>query len=336
MNRFIPALFILLVLQAALIVHMYIPEEKKVQHLFFANEKDTVVTGMTVTDKEGKALTLLRQENSWLVRQEDRVMPADERKVTNRLQLLQNLAADRLTTRTAGSHARLEVASTLFQRKVELTFGDGAKKTLFLGSSPNFQTVHVRAGSDDNVYLVRGLSSWDLSTEPRSWWQENYLVFDGDKVRSFSLTKGQETIFGKKEQEKWLIASSSDGAFKEADPRKIAALLGTMQLAVTDYLGKEKKQRWGVDHPVATLAMIVAGDKDGAETAISCAIGKESAHDDSAGTKKTAGNYVAKKTDTDWYVSLQQSAMEKLLRQTVAALLPVAKPNPSKQATQDQ
>lgn len=336
MNRFIPALLILLVLQAALIVHMYMPREKKEQHLFFADEKDTAVTGMTVTDKEGKALTLLWQDNAWLVRQDDRAMPADGKKVNDRLRQLQNLAADRLTTRTAGSHTRLEVAATLFQRQVELTFGSGAKKTLFLGSSPNFQTVHVRAGSDDNVYLVRGLSAWDLSTEPRSWWQEKYLVFAGDKALSFSLTKGQETIFGKKEQEKWLVSTSSDGTFKEAEPQKITALLDTMQLTVTDYLGKEEKQSWGLDHPVATLSLTVAGDKEGAETTISCAIGKESVRDDTTGAKKTAVLYVAKKTDADWYVSLPQSAMEKLLRQTAADLLPATKPNPPKQAVQDQ
>lgn len=336
MKRFIPALFILLVLQAALIVHMYMPKEKKEQHLFFADKKGATVTGMTVTDKEGKVLALIRQEDAWLVRQKDRVMPADEKKVGDRLRQLQNLAAARLTTRTAGSHARLEVAPTLFQRKVELTFGDGAKKTLFLGSSPNFQTLHVRADSDDNVYLVRGLSSWDLSTEPRSWWQEKYLVFDGDKVRSFSLTKGRETLHGKKEQEKWLVATSSDGVFKEADPRKITALFGEMQLAVIDYPGTEKKQSWGLDHPVATLSLVVAGDKDGADTVISCAIGKEASNDDTTGGKKNAVHYIAKRADTDWYVSLQQSAMEKLLRQTVAALLPVAEQNPSKQAVRDQ
>ena len=321
MNRIITTLVISLLVQAALIFYVYMPKEKNPRHLFFDAQKDATITAVTITDKDGKTLTLKQKGNNWLVRQNNRDIPADAQKVTGRIQKLKNLVADRLTTRTTGSHARLEVADSLFQRKVEITFTSGVSRTLFIGSSPSFQTVHVRADKEKNVYLVRGMSSWDLSTEARSWWRPTYLTFDPDRVRTFSLTADKTTLFGKKEKDTWQVAAGDAGPYQEADAQKITALLNDMALQVTDYLGTEQKTTYGLDTPAATITLTIAGEKAADETTITCAIGREQSAGKPTKTKDHLETYVAKHAGSHWYVAIQGAAVKQLLGTAIKTLL---------------
>jgi hypothetical protein len=172
------------------------------------------VTELTITEGSGKTLTLRQEENGgWQAGNGKAVSyPADPEQVRHLLTTLTALQSRRLVTRTKSSHIRLQVDDKIFAKMVVLRVKGGETRTLFLGSSPGPQAMHVRPAATDDVYLVDGISAWELDTEPESWWQTNYVLLDGEKLQEVSLKNHHGSFTLRKEGDKWRLG--------DADPQQ--------------------------------------------------------------------------------------------------------------------
>jgi hypothetical protein len=171
------------------------------------------VTELTISDGSGKTLTLRQEENGgWQAGNGQAAYPADPEQIRHLLTNLTSLQSRRLVTRTKSSHFRLQVDDKIFAKKVVLLARGGETRTLFLGSSPGPQAIHVRPATTDDVYLADGISVWELDTEPESWWQTNYVLLDGERLQEASLKNHHGSFTLRKEGDKWRLA--------DADPQQ--------------------------------------------------------------------------------------------------------------------
>jgi len=145
-----------LVLQLVLSVLVFWPREggSAAAEPVFPDLKPEDVVSLTITDDQGKSLTLARMEDGW-------VLPAADDFPVNRVTLV---------TRTADSHKQLKVAEDVFMRRLDFETADGTSHTVFLGTAPRYTATHFRVDGETETYqtteLARVLSSWSVTATP--------------------------------------------------------------------------------------------------------------------------------------------------------------------------
>lgn len=253
-------LLILLAGQLLLIAFLYLPGGEKGQPLVELVPGLTADTldELSITDATGKTLSLQREDNgSWLIDDGGADnFPADADQVQHIVNNLTSLQSQRLVTRTRSSHIRLQVDDKVFAKKIIFRAKNGATQTLLLGSSSGPQTIHVRPQATDDVYLARGISTWNLDTDKESWWQRVYLQIDGNKLQELTLKNRYGSFTLEKEGEKWLVRG--DEPQQEPEP---AALDGFLQkvshIAINSYLGRQYQGK-----PLDTAVLTLTTDKE--------------------------------------------------------------------------
>lgn len=248
-------LLILLVCQLLLIALLYLPDGEEGQPVaaLVPGLTADAVAQLSITDATGKTLALQREEDgSWLIDDGGSDMfPADAAQIQNIVNNLVSLQSQRLVTRTKSSHIRLQVDDRVFAKKIVFKTQNGETRTLLLGSSSGPQTIHVRPQATDDVYLARGISTWNLDTDKESWWRKGYVQVDRNSLREVSLQNSRGRFTLRKEGEKWQV--SGDDPQQEPAP---AALDGFLQkvthIAVNSYLGRQYQDNH-LDAAVLTL-----------------------------------------------------------------------------------
>ncbi len=310
MTRSNIALSILLAIQIALVALALRPgaTAPPAQKHFFANTGKQAVSAIEIGDGNA-TLRLEKQETGWFVKA-DPDYPADSDKIDRLLGKLTGLASSRLVARTPASHVRLKVADEVFNRKVELT-ANGRTTTLFLGSSPSYKTLHVRLAGEDEVYLVKDLSVWEVQANKESWWATRYLDMDPAELVRLELRNpaGDLVLERKPDAESpWRLAGEPD---KELDPRAVDDLLAAAgRITLLSYLGTEEKEAYGLADPAVTLALATREGKT-----VTVRIGRK---------RGDENDHVAKRDDSPFYVSVAAYAVEKLLGKKAASLLAAA------------
>ncbi len=216
--------------------------------------KASDVVALTITDDQGKSIALRRVEGTWVLPDADNY-PADGTKVTTLLNKLAGLTTRRLITRTAASHRQLDVADNDFRRRIELETMEGQQYRLYLGSSPQFDTIHVRVAGRDETYLASNLSVGEAQATPISWVDPVYLRLDSSEVQTVTLRNRNGTLrFLKGEDGKWTLEGL--GPEERADQSRISALVQTVtSLRMTEPLGKEARPEYGMDSPTALVTI---------------------------------------------------------------------------------
>lgn len=270
------------------------------------------VTGLRITDDQGKTAVLAKQGDAW-VAPDAGAYPADAAKITPILAKLAGIKTGRLITQTPASQAQLQVADSKFVRKVEVTTADGTTRTVYLGSPGGGQAVHVRLGGKDEVYLANGLSSWEISGDLVSWVDPVYLTVAAADITSFKLANanGQvELVRGA--DGAWQLAGLAAG--EALDANKVTSLVNAITaLRMTAPLGKVEDASWGLAQPSATVAL-QAKSGDQARN-ITLAVGAKNEADSS---------YVVKSSESEYYARVAQFSVETLVSQTRAGLLVAA------------
>jgi len=247
-------LLTLLVCQLLLIGLLYLPDGDKGQAevALVPGLTADAVAELSIIDPTGKTLALKRQEDgNWLVDDGgDEMFPADADQIQHIVNNLTSLQSQRLVTRTPASHIRLQVDDRVFAKKIVFTARDGKTQTLLLGSSPGPQTIHIRPGSTDAVYLASGISTWNLDTDRQSWWQRSYVQVDGNTLREVTLQNGHGAFTLRKEGEQWLVAGDQPQEVKAAALDSL--LRNVTHIAINSYLGREH-QGAPLDTAVLTL-----------------------------------------------------------------------------------
>jgi hypothetical protein len=303
----------LLVCQLLLIALLYLPGGEKGQpvvELVPGLAADTVAE-LSITDATGKTLSLKREsDGNWLIDDGGSDMfPADAGQIQRIVNTITSLQSQRLVTRTRSSHIRLQVDDKFFAKKVVFKAKDGKTQTLFFGSSPGPQTIHVRSQATDDVFLVKGISTWELDTERELWWQKGYVQVDRNRLQEVGLQNSHGSFTLRKEGEMWHV--SGDEPQQEPAPAALDSFLQNVtHITVNSYLGRQYQGK-----PLETAALTLT---TGQET-VTVNIGPPNSGEDSEHVIKssaspffaTAGSYqIAPLLDMK-KEDLQQKAEEK-------------------------
>ena len=318
MNKWQRILIGLLVAQLALGVFVFWPRPAAGsggQPLLAGLTADQI-TGLAITDDQGNTTRLARQGDAWIA-PDAGAYPADAAKIKPVLDKLVALKTGRLIAQTPQSHAQLQVADNKYVRKIDITKADGTTQTVYLGSTAGGQAAHVRLAGQDNVYLATGLASWEVDSSLLNWINPAYVSFNAADLTGFTL-KNQigEFVLTRGAGNNWQLAGL--GAGETVDQDKVNNLVnGLTSLRMTKPLGKTEDAAWGMASPGATVTLQVrSGDQ---VKTITLTIGAQDAADKS---------YVAKSSDSEYYVRVAEFSAQELVQATRATFLP-ATPTPA-------
>ena len=276
------------------------------------------VTGLTIQDKSGASVELVQKNGAWVVPNSDDYA-ANGDKIKALVTKLIGFKTDPLVTRTAASHKRLQVADDDYLRKVELKLADGTSRALLLGAGSGGNTTYVRLGGQDNVYLARGLSSFEAATDIASWINPTYVSVPQDRMLSATIENAQgKWQLAKNAQNQWTMQGTADTS--KFDPNSAANLLGRLSsLSMLKPLGKEAKPEYGLDKPGATVTLVMS---DTASTKVFKL---------RIGAKDKDGNYPVISSDSQYYVTVSASEADPFVNANQDTFL--IKPTPAPVAT---
>jgi hypothetical protein len=309
----------ILVLQALLCVVVFWPRRAASGgEPLLPGLKATDVVALTIADNEGHTLILRRSDEGWVLPEVDDY-PADGGKVSALLSKLAGLTTRRLITRTAASHRQLDVADEDFVRRIDLETAQGQQFRLYLGSSPQFDTIHVRVAGQDATYLATGLRAGDAQATAISWVDPVYLKLDSSEVQTVTLSNRNGTLrFVRGTDGNWTLEGLAPE--ESADRAHISALVQTVtSLRMTQPLGKESRPEYGMDAPTALVTIQTATET------ITLTVGAQDPED------KT---YVVISSKSPYYVRVTEAVARDLVeRGRDYFLQPPATPTPTPTAT---
>ncbi|MBP7686685.1 MAG: DUF4340 domain-containing protein [Thermoflexales bacterium] len=274
----------------------------------------TDVTGLTIQEQGGQPISLAKKNGTWVLPAADDFAASPD-KITAFVEKLIGLKTDPLVTRTANSHARLQVAQAAYVRQVDLTLADGSVKTLYLGSASGGAT-HVRVNGQDEVYLARGLNSFEASTAVAGWIDAAYVSVPQDKILSATIENAQGKFeFTQGAANQWTLKGlTADQTF---NPDSAVTLLARLSsITMVKPLGKTAKPEYGLDKPTATVTVILS---DTASTKVSTL---------KIGTKDADGNYPVISSDSTYYVSVAGFNVDGYVTAKLDTFLVAAAPTP--------
>jgi len=238
-------LSVLLIIQAALIIYLYLPGRNNAPAAaaLFNGLSTETINSLTITDDSAKSIHLDKTAEHWTVG--DNKYPADTSKIKTIIERIAKLKNSRLVSRSKGSHSRLKVGEQMFKRKVTMKGSTGKDITFFLGTSPSSKTIHLRRAGDDDVYEVSGLTAWQLQAENKSWWQAKYVTVNPADLQSLTIShdsastaKGKGNIsLNRDAKGNWQLSGAPAGS--KLDEKRIGSLLETVgEISITDYEDK--------------------------------------------------------------------------------------------------
>ncbi len=265
----------LVVVQMILIVIIFWPRPavSRERVPIFADLSGEAVVALTITDGEGRAISLRRVGPQWVL-PDAADYPAQGDKVDAFLEKVLGLNTSRLVTRTGASHGRLQVAADDFQRRVDLATAGGTTYRLYLGSSPRYGATHFRLEGQEETYLTDALSTWETSTAAATWIDPVFLRVPQDGVTGMMLENGNGTFRFVQDRGIWRMAGL--GLDEELDETQLTGLLRRLEaLQMVAPLGKEELASYGMDRPSAVVTLeTVTGT-------ISLRVGAQDPEDDS-------------------------------------------------------
>jgi len=301
-------LLTILAVQLVLVVLALRPEQKaeSATKNFFPGLIKDGITGLIISDDKN-FVELFTENGKWYVNRTEKY-PADLEKVSELLDKLTALQSTRLVTRTASSHVRLKVAEQIFNRKLTVLAND-RRITIFLGTSPSNRTLHVRADGENEVYLVKDFSAWEVQSADASWWRGKYLGLSPDDIKGLTISNNQGSFALERDADKkWHLEGRREAVSEEAAKELLSKVVN---LSVLKYLGREEKEEYGLQQPAATLVIRL---QDGGEKAL--LIGPEN---------KDEKNHILKWEASPFYVSTAAYAVEPLLEKKAESFLATEK-----------
>ncbi len=299
-------LLAILLLQIVLIGYMYRPGKETVAPVveFFPGIEQDKVSGLIITDNEQDSITLKRGEQGWTIEPDG--YPVNGIKADSLVGKLVSLKSTRLVARTASSRIRLKVDDETFEQKIKILIDDGKSYLIFLGASPGNNTIHVRMEGEDEVFLVKGLSSWEAPTENSAWWENRYVEMTPEELVEVELTNSHGSFKITKDKDNtWKNAES--GADETVSREKAEEFLRRAgMISLTKYLGRDEDESYGLKTPVAELIL------QSKQKSISLKIGPKDEETD---------NHVVKASDSPFYVHVGSFVIKDILEKKFADLL---------------
>ncbi len=135
--------------------------------------------------------TLAMKDGKWIL--PDRWdFPVSQEKRALTLDKLLDLKKSWPVGDSADARKRCHVTEDSFEKKVVFEQGGKEKKTLYLGTSPEYRKVHLRPSDRDEIALVE-FGYHDLATPPAEWEDKKFLSIDRATVMSIE-TPGVQLV----------------------------------------------------------------------------------------------------------------------------------------------
>jgi hypothetical protein len=268
------------------------------------------VVGLTIEESGGKQIALRRETGAWVLPAADNY-PAQAEAIDTLINKLVVLKTDRLVTRTAASHKRLQVAADDLQRRITLALSDGQQIVLYLGSSPAYGATHVRLDGRDETYLTSDLSSWETNTAATNWVDSRYLDLVATDIVAVTVTNAQVTITVRQpEADTWTLDGLAEG--ETVDDYAISSFAARAgSLTLQEPLGLTEQPEYGLAEPLATVSIALA------DRTVTVTVGSKSAADNS---------YVIKSSESPYFVRAAEYAVRDLVEYTRDQLLQQPEP----------
>ena len=308
----------LLGIQIILIVLVFLPRVLPAQNQsgpLLGNLQTSDIVKLTISDAAGKSVTLAKQGSDWTLPDVENYA-ANSDQVTQFVDKLIGIKTDVLATNTASSLKRLQVADDDFVRKIDLQSTDGTVHTLYLGTPSGGGANHVRLGGQDNVYVARGLNSFEAATAVNGWINPSYLSVPSSNVLSASIENAQGNFEFSNNAGTWSMKNlPADAQFNAG---ALSGLIGRLSaLNMQSPLGKTAKPEYGLDKPTATVTVVVS-DVNASKTIIL-----------KIGAKDSDGNYPVISSNSTWYVTVPAGTVEPFINAKLDTFLMTATPTPS-------
>ncbi len=302
-----------LVIAAVIFVPRVLPSPSAAASLL-GTRQAADVAGLAIQEQGGKRVDLAKKNGVWVLPAGDDYAASPD-KVTAFVEKLIGLKTDPLVARTANSHARLQVSDTTYVRKVDLTLADGGVTSLYLGSASGGAT-HVRVSGLDDVYLARGLNSFEASADMVSWIDPTYVSVPQTSILAATIENAQGKFeFTKDAQNQWTLKGlTADQAFNPDSAVTMMARLSSITMVKP--LGKTAKPEYGLDRPTATVTVIMS---DTASTKVFTL---------KIGAKDADGNYPVISSDSTYYVSIASYNVEPYVTAKLDTFLVAPTPTP--------
>lgn len=301
-------LLVVLIVQVALIAFLYRPGQNVAPSAanIFTSLAPEKVTAMTITDDQGKTVSLAKKDGAWQLSQGE--FPADQAKIEELIKKFADSKSSRLVSQTAASHARLKVADTDFNRKVELVQGD-AKTVFYLGTAPSAKSIHLRLADAKEVYQVNDLSSWQVQAEKEMWWQARYFSQPLDTIKGLTIVNANGTVALIKEGDKeWRLVDKPETAL---DSKRIETLLGSVsEIDISSYQDK------GFTPKAKPVVTVTYQTKDGTSTLQIWA--KDKAEDQDLLVKASSSAFYAKAKEYGVKEAMEVKAETLIIAQPVS------------------
>lgn len=308
MSKLNQILIAILVIQIGLGVYAFWPQPTTAEAgaPLLADFSVDSVTGLTISDGEGNALTLAKTSDGWVLPTAGD-FPADGAKVTPLLEKVAGVQSGRLVTETEGSQARLQVAANEFNRRLEITRQGGQQDTLYLGSSAGAGATHVRVNAQPEVYLTDELTAFDANTQASGYIDPLYFTLPQTATTAITLENGNGTFEFVKAGESWTLADLA--ADETLNQGAVTTLVNQAQsVNMTEPVGLLSEGGSAFDAPLATVTIEAGGQTH------RLTVGAQDSEDNS---------YLFSASDSPYYVRVAQFTGDAFVTKSRADFLEV-------------
>jgi hypothetical protein len=294
------------------------------ESLFAGLEAEQIVR-LTIRGADGKEIQLAKSEAGWVLPEADDY-PTQEDKVTALLDKIVELEADRMVTQTSSSHKRLKVADDAFERLIEFDLADGTTHKLYLGSQAAYQVIHVRADSQDEVYLASGLSTSDAGEKLSNWVNTEYLSMNKDQIVTLTLENDNGRFeFARDDAGTWTMKDlAADETLNQNNVNLLANRIAAVRILYP--LGKELQDDYGLAQPSAVVTAETR-DEEGNLKTYTLQVGAQSEEDES---------YAVISSESPYYVQVSNYTVKDFVEKTrddFLELPPTPTPEPTSEPT---
>ena len=303
MNRTNQILAGILILQLALAAFIFWPgsDATATAAPLYAGTTIDDIQSITVSENE-QSIKVVRSGDGWVL-PEAEDFPVTAVQASDVISKVLTVDTRRLVASNPTSHSRLEVTADKFVRRVDLETKTGETLTLYVGSAPSARSTNVRRGDSDNVYLSNSLSATDLRTDYASWVDTTYLAIPETDVQALTIENAQAKLqFTRPTTDTWTLSDLATGEiFNQNNLTSMLSRLSSFTMIRP--LGKTEKPDYGMATPSATLT-IVSQPAGGEAKSTTLTIGQII-----SGTQ----NYVAKSSDSDYYVEVASFSVDNMV-----------------------